>query len=461
MPPRHNATSHASTHAPSVAARSLSAFVFYALLVLLPLAAMPYASVEPWWTALFDAVVFVLAAPWAIEGALSGRWVTRAHTLLVPCLGLAALAFLQSLSLPVVGVVSFDPYESRVFALRLLAFTLYAAMLLRYATTERRLRALVVVVVCVGVASALFGLFRQASQREQLGFVLPLLQKGEGYAQFVSKNHFAYLAEMSLGLAAGLATYYGRGRGASRGKLLLCAAAALLLWASLVLSRSRGGVFAMLCQAFFISIAYGWTSDKGRVGRTAATLPRTAAARVALASLLIVLIVLGTVWVGGDPLAERMGAVGEEVAAADAARVERPAIWADTLRLAAQHPLAGVGLGGYWIAIRETHGGSGVMVPRQAHNDYLELFASAGLIGALLLAAFLFLFVVRVRERVRVGTPFARAVILGALAGLFGVAVHSLVDFGLHVTANAFVCAALVASATAEVPDGARAGAKN
>ena len=461
MEPRHNAKSHTRALRPDAAARVLSAFVFCALLALLPLAAAPYASVEPWWTALFDAVVFVLAALWAVEGALSGRWVTRAHALLLPCAGLAALAFLQSVPLPLVGVVSFDPYESRVFALRALAFTLYAAMLLRYATTGRRLRALVVAVVCVGVASALFGLFRQASQREQLGFVLPLLQKGEGFAQFVSRNHFAYLAEMSLGLAAGLATWYGRSRAASRGKLLLCAAAALLLWAALVLSRSRGGVFAMLCQAFFIAVAYGLTRDARRGARTAATLMRTAAARVGLAAALLLLIVLGTVWVGGDPLAERIGAVGEEVAGRDAARVERPAIWADTLRLAARHPLAGAGLGGYWVAIRTTHGGSGVMVPRQAHNDYLELFASAGLLGVLLLAAFLWLFVARVRGRQRAGTPGARPAALGALAGLFGVAVHSLVDFGLHVTANAFVCAALVAAAAAEVGDGARAGAKN
>lgn len=106
------------------AARSLSAVVFYALLVLLPLAAVPYGSVEPWWAGLFDALVFLLAARWAVEGALTGRWVTRAHAILLPCLALAALALLQSVSLPAVGLISFDPYESRVFALRLLALRL-------------------------------------------------------------------------------------------------------------------------------------------------------------------------------------------------------------------------------------------------------------------------------------------------------------------------------------------------
>lgn len=448
---------HESNASPA-AARALSAFVFYALLALLPLAAAPYGSVEPWWTGLFDAVVFVLAALWAVEGALAGRWLTRAHALALPWVALAALAFLQSVQLPFVGRISFDPYESRVFALRLLAVTLYAAMLLRYASAGRRLRALVVTVVCVGVASALFGIFRQASQREQLGFVLPLLQKGEGYAQFVSRNHFAYLAEMALGLAAGLMV----GRGVARGKMLLCAAAAVPLWTALVLSNSRGGVFAMLCEVLFLAAAFGMTWDVAREGRgvdsLAARFGRSRAARVVLAASLLVAVVVGTVWVGGDPLAERMGAVGEEVGAADSVRAGRAGIWADTWRLAAEHPLAGVGLGGYWIAIRTTHGGSGVMIPRQAHNDYLELFASAGVPGLLLLAAFLFLFARRARVRLREGTGFTRAVCLGALAGLFGVAAHSLVDFGLHVTANAFVCAALVALAAAEVEAGAPEG---
>jgi hypothetical protein len=256
-----------------VLARGLSVFIFTGLVVLIPLSSIPYGSVEPWWTGFFDALVFVLAALWAVEGALRGRWLTRAHALLLPCLVLAAFAFVQSVPLPFVGVVSFDPYESRVFALRLLAVTLYAAMLLSHASTERRLRVLVVTVVCVGVASALFGIFRQASQREALGFFLPLLQKGEGYAQFVSKNHFPYLAEMALGLAAGVAV----GGGVPRRKLLLCAAAALPLWAAVVVSNSRGGIFAVLCQLMFLAATFGLTRNAAQ-GREA---PDSFAARVA------------------------------------------------------------------------------------------------------------------------------------------------------------------------------------
>ncbi len=439
---------------------ALSSAIFVALVALLPLTAVPYGSVEPWWTGLFNALVFALAALWAVEGALAGRFgLTRAHAVTLPAFALAAFALLQSVTLPGFGVISFDPYESRVFALRLAAVALYAGLLLRYAATERRLRALAVAVVCVGVASALFGLFRQATQREELGFFLPLLRRGEGFAQFVSRNHFPYLAEMALGLALGLVA----GRGVTRTKALLCAAAAAPVWLALVGSNSRGGLLAMLCQTLFLAVTFGVTRAGTRDTRHAENfasrktfverLARSGASRVALAAALLVAVVVGTVWVGGDPLAERVASVSDEARTveADAWRVGRAGIWEDTWRLFERHTLAGVGLGGYWIAIRATHGGSGVLVPRQAHNDYLELLASAGVVGAALLLWFLFVFVRLARGRLRAGTPFTRAVALGALAGLFGVAVHSLFDFGLHVTSNAFVAAAFVALAAARV----------
>jgi O-antigen ligase len=436
------------------AARILSSVIYFALLALLPLSAVPYGSVEPWWTAFFGASVFALAALWAVEGALAGRWTSRAHVLTLPAFALAAFALLQSVPLPGLGTVSFDPYESRVFALRLSAVALYAALLLRYAATERRLRALAVTVICVGAASALFGLFRQTAQREELGFFLPLLRKGEGFAQFVSKNHFPYLAEMALGLAVGLAV----GRGVTRPKAILCAAAGIPLWVGIILSKSRGGVLAVFCQLLFFAATFGVTrklrpKSIGSQRLWVLRLARSRASRAAFAAVLLVAVVVGTVWVGGDPLADRVEELRAGEGSADTMRAGRAGIWEDTWRLFERHPLAGVGLGGYWIAIRSTHTGSGELVPRQAHNDYLELLASAGVVGALLFLTFLFLFVRLARTRLRDGTPFTRAAALGALAGLFGVAVHSLGDFGLHVTANAFVFAALVALAAARVRD--------
>src|ERR1044071_7173290 len=341
----------------------LSAVIFYTLLALLPLSAAPYASVEPWWGAFFDGAVFLLAALWALEGAVTGRWFSRAPALIVAPLLLAAFALLQSAPLPVIGTISFDPYESRLTAARLAAFAACLGLFMRYTDNERRLRALVLTLILGGVASALFGIARQAAQREEVGFLLPLLRRGSGYAQFINRNSFAFMAEMAFGVAAGVVA----GRGARREKSLPYLAAALPIWASLVLSSSRGGLFAMLCQVVFLAAVFFTTrSGHGLPGEASAEagrkrFMRSRALRLAAAALVFCLVAVGAVWLGGDPLADRVETVRDEFGAGqgDPTRVSRADIWEDTWQLTLHHPLAGAGVGAYAVAIRGSHRASG------------------------------------------------------------------------------------------------------
>ena len=113
-----------------------------------------------------------------------------------------------------------------------------------------------------------------------------------------------------------------------------------------------------------------------------------------------------------------------------------------------EHPVAGVGFGAYRAAITAHHDASGEMSLEQAHNDYLELPASGGIIGVGLVAWFAFAFFKRALLPLRATDPARRAACAGALGGVCAVATHSLFDFGLHVTANAALFAALVAVAT-------------
>jgi O-antigen ligase len=450
------------------ATRLLSATVFYTLLALLPLTAVPYGAFNSWWKAAIAALVFALAALWAVEGALSGRWFGRAHLLTLPPLALAAFAYLQTVPLAGGRAISFDPYETRLVATELFACALAFGLLLRYLDSGRRLRALLYTVIGLGVACALFGIIRQTTQRGEQGFLLPYLVPSAGYAQFINKNHFGYLAEMTLGLALGVVA----GRGVARGRSLVYLAAALPLWAAVVLSGSRGAVFAMLCQVIFLGVTFGATRPRGTPGEASgggdSLLARAAyspASRVALVVILLASIVVGMVWLGGDQFAERIESARVEAEAAggggpadasraDPTRAGRAEIWKATWKLFEAHPLAGVGLGGYWVAVTGTHEGSGGLVPQQAHNDYLELLASGGAVGAALFVAFLVLFARRARGRLRAGTQYSRAAALGALTGLFGVAVHSLVEFGLHAGVNALACVALLAAASADTGAG-------
>jgi O-antigen ligase len=420
------------------------------LVGLIVIAAIPYGTVEPWWKAAFVCAVFAICMIAIIETVWSGRGRIAGASILLPMLSLAALAFAQTLSLgsrdvanlPIWNTTSADPSQTRFFALQMLALTAFLALLFRYASTERRMRFLVYTVLAVAVASAVFGILRQTTQ-QQTGFVLPLLKQNQGYGQFINKNHFAYLMEMAFGLGLGIVL----AGGVKRDRVTIYVALLLPIWTGLVLSNSRGGILAMLAQIVMavLLLLGSHTASRDRLPAIA----QSVALRIVLLVVLIGGVLLGTLWVGGDRLATNFEATTSEFSS-DSSRqgASRNEIWRATLKMFAAHPILGVGLGGYWIGITGYHDASGVMTPQEAHNDYLELLSSGGLIGFAVGVWFVVGVARLARKNILADTGYIRAVRVGAILGIVGVAAHSLVDFGLHMMANAVVFMSLIMLAT-------------
>jgi O-antigen ligase len=446
----------------------LERIIFYGLLVLILMVAAPYGIVAPWRGAvesIFECGVFVLGILWMIEGMLSGAWVSRRHLLLLPLLLLAVFAYTQTLPLgsstSMTGInvsiwqaLSYDPYETRLMVLKLLAYALTLGLLLRYTSGPGRLRVLLLFIIGIGVASAMFALLKQTTQGSAPNFLFPFVRLDRGYGQFINANHFAYLMEMALGLALGLLA----GGGVRRDRVLIYLAAAIPIWVALVLSRSRGGILSMLCQLLLLALMFSAVRGRKRsegmknsVSSGLARIGSSSISRLTLGAALLTATLIGIIWVGGEQITGRFEAIQDEVASEiqeSNPGVRRKEIWSATWRMVKAHPLAGVGIGGYWTAIPQYHNASGKMTPQQAHNDYLELLASGGVIGVLLGVWFIFLLVKFARATFNSIDPFRRAACFGALAGLFGISIHSLVDFGLHIPINALICLMLVAIAT-------------
>jgi O-antigen ligase len=86
-----------------------------------------------------------------------------------------------------------------------------------------------------------------------------------------------------------------------------------------------------------------------------------------------------------------------------------------------------------------------MLSPQQAHDDYLELSASAGIVGVGLFVWFVVALLQTARKALDSFTGIQRVFAIGAIVGILGVCVHSLIDFGLHITANALVFVMLLA----------------
>ena len=423
------------------------------LLALIAIAAIPYGTVEPWWKAAFVCAVFAICVLAIVESLIRGSLKFENGSILLPMLALSVLAFVQSVSLgsrEVAGLltwttISADPYQTRFFALQMLALTVFLALLYRYASTERHMRALVYTILTVALVSALFGILRQSMQ-QQTGFILPLLKQNQGYGQFINKNHFAYLMEMAFGL--GLGVLIGRFK---RDRIMIEIAFLLPIWVALVLSNSRGGMLAMLTQ---IVVAALLLLSLRTLSRGVPQIALTPVLRIVLVGMLMAGVLVGTFWVGRDRLAENLQITANEFDPSGSPTrngVSRNEIWRATLKMFAAHPVVGVGLGGYWIAITAYHDASGLMTPQEAHNDYLELLSSGGVIGLAIGVWFIIAVVRKARANLLSATGFALASRLGAILGIVGVAAHSLVDFGLHIMVNAVVFLALISLATGPV----------
>lgn len=435
----------------------LNKIVFATLVGLIVIAAIPYGTVEPWWKAAFACAVFAICVVAIIENLVSPSDRIAGGSVLLPMLALSALAFLQTFSigsrnddpgltqLQIWTAISADPYQTRFFVLQMLALTACLALLYRYASTERRVRVLVYTVLGVAVASAVFGILRQTTQQET-GFVLPLLKQNQGYAQFVNKNHFAYLMEMAFGLGLGIIL----AGGVKKDRVMIYVALLLPIWTGLVLANSRGGILAMLIQivvAALLLLSFRASLQNREHSNTA----RSVAFKIVLLVILVAGVLAGTFWVGGDRLATNFEAATNELnpdTSTTRDGASRNEIWRASLKMFAAHPILGVGLGGYWIGITAYHEASGLMTPQEAHNDYIELLSSGGLIGFAIGVWFAVTVVRIVRRNLSAGNGFQRAVRAGAVLGLAGVAAHSLVDFGLHIMINALVFITLIMIAT-------------
>jgi len=449
---------------PSSAARIaglLSKLIFVALLALIVLAALPYGTAQPWWKALFVCGVFSISILALIENALNTRPRVKGMSLVLPLICLSLFSYLQTLPLwrvkavaglttaPTWTAISADPFQTQFFALQVLALAAVLAMLYRYAATEFRIKWLVYVTLSVAAASAIFGLLRQTTQQGP-GFILPFLEAGQGYGQFINKNHFAYLMEMAFGLGLGIAMVGG----IKRDRVPLYVALLLPIWTALVLSNSRGGVLAMLTQVLLAALLLVKPSSSTRLNETS-RLQTPQFLKIGLVVALVVGLVVGTIWVGGDPLVKSFESVSNELnpetqtAYSGASRNE---IWRATLKMFAGHPVLGVGLGGYWVGITAYHDASGLVTPQEAHNDYLELLSSGGLVGFSIGLWFAISAFRKIKIALKTRRGFLRAAAVGALMGIAGVAVHSMFDFGLHILVNALVLMVLLMISTAEIP---------
>lgn len=447
-----------ATPAPKTEARAeikqtwASSSVFLLLCLAIVMTTLAYGTVHSWTLAIFQATAALVILFWALDAWQSGTLRISRNPLQLPLVGLLLVGIIQllplgspaatdgALSTTPVRSLSFDQYSTRLVVIKIAALMIYFAAALAFTDSPRRLRLLVHTITIFGFALALFGLVQHFANPTTIYWIRELPQSTP-FGPFINRHHFAGYMELTMALPLGL-LFSGA---IERDKRLLYLFAVALMGVALIMTSSRGGIVSLFVEVCFLAAVSGFgrkqeaTDESARRGRA-----RAAVVRVGLALGLMLALFAGVVLLGGESALSRfVGTVNTEDPTTG-----RSHFWSMTLNIIRDHPLIGAGLGAFSLVYTRYDTRNGLFRLEQAHNDYLQVLADAGVVGAILGLFFIIALFRMGFQRRESEDKFRRGVATGALAGCFAVLVHSFFDFTLHTTSNALLFLVLAALAT-------------
>jgi len=373
---------------------------FVLMIVVVIVTTIAYGAVHQPILALFYAAVALMVILWSVDALKRGEVKLSTSMLQIPLYAAAAYAAVQSIPFgtmaEIAGIsgiprtISLDPFATQMSALHFAALALFFSISLALVDSASRIRKLVIVIAVFGFAYAFFAILQSVLSPGKI-YGIYEVRFAVPFGSFVNRHNFAAYMEMTIALPLGM-LFAGA---VARDKRLLYITAISLMGVALLMSGSRGGLVAFLVAG----------------------------------------VVVGSIFIGGESSLTRVA----ETATSNDITTDRGHIWSVTTRVIADNVPLGAGFGALGVAYTAFDTHSGLERAEQAHNDYLQVVADAGLVGAVIGLFFLFCLFREGLSSANVDNTLRRGVAVGALAGLFAVLVHSIFDFVLHTTAIALL----------------------
>ncbi len=253
---------------------------------------------------------------------------------------------------------------------------------------------------------------------------------------FVNADHLALYLEIAL--AAILAWVWWAARRARRtrnleGRIILLAPPVLLwltIFAALAFTGSRAGLIAAVIGAVVQGLLVAFRNRRWQVATVGVLAP--------VAGIFLVAVV------GFQAGFGRWLATSQN----DLTWNGRLEVYRASLDLWKKFPLTGTGLASFREAFPMVQPADLGMSWWHAHNDFIEILATTGILGALVLLIGLTALIAGLARVVRsAGTTEDAAAGLAALGACAAVAAHSMLDFGMTMPANSITLAILCGAA--------------
>jgi len=415
-----------------------------------------YGGVDTGVLTLASITTSLLLILWGIHSWRTGEFCVYYTNLYFPIGALLALGLIQLLPLrnvdqlsEVVGIpasatLSLDPYATRFFVIRVVIYVIFFAAAVTFINSEKRVRRMAWFIIVFGSILAFFGILQWLTKPEAI-YGLRLTPQAIPFGPFINQHHFAGLMEMTGGLTLGILL----GSGIKTDKKPLLIIALVLMSVATILTGSRGGVLSFTATAAFaLMLTFAFKENKGSAGKISSKLTVWLLPAIGL-SLAILIAMLLVIALGGEQ--NLLRGTGLRNAQTDFTS-GRAGFWKVAWQIFLSHPILGAGLDAFGAAFTKFDPSSGLFRVEQAHNDYLQMLADGGIAAFACVIAFIYLLFRNGIRRIRDGLgSLDKSIVIGALAGCFGIMVHSLMDFPLRTPANAFFFLTLVSMAAAKV----------
>jgi O-antigen ligase len=412
------------------------------LMLIVVFAALAHGVVEPWSIFVLELATAVLALLWMVKAVIDKNLTLVLPQTTWPLAALILLGLAQSVAwiegndgAGVRQSLSLDVESTRGTVLVLCSLLTLSVLAANFLTGAGRLLTLTRFFVFFGAVMGVFGLVQYFSGSSSIYWMRPA--GSSAFGPFFNRDHFAGYMELLIAIPVALiVTGYLRGE-----KRLVFGIAAMFMGMAAIFTLSRGGMISILAEMIFIA-AMSFRRNYMKAGARGHGKARMATG-VAAVFVILAAIAAGVFWIGAEPVINRI-ATGDPNSS-DLSNTQtfysvRGEIWENTWTMIRDNPLTGVGLGAYETAYpiytmeNGTHG-----ITAEAHNDYLQILADAGVIGAMIALWFIVALFRAIARGVHSNDPLVAAIALGGGAGVFGLLIHSVFDFNLHLPSHAIV----------------------
>lgn len=407
---------------------------YFVLIATIVFTVLAYGAVHQPVIAAYYGFVLLATLFWGYESIRKGKLSISGSSIQIPILLLGIYGIIQVIPFggllsetvaEVPRTISVDPFSTQMAAVNLLVFSVFLALALASLNSAKRLNRTIVFFTVFGSVYAFYAILQYVLSPGKIYGIYDA-SFASPFGSFVNRHNFAAVIEMTIALPLGM-LFVGA---VTRDKRFIYGIAILIMAVALLLSGSRGGLVAFVAQLVVIVLATRRSSS------TKGTLIKGV-----LVLLLVGVAVVGTMLIGGESSLTRVS----ETATASDVTSERSHIWSVSSKVISEHFPLGAGLGAFGVAYTKHDTSGGYFRVDQAHNDYLQIVTDAGLVGVVLLAAFVIIFVMISRRALRTRNTFRRGTGLGAIVGCSGILVHSMFDFVLHIPAVTFLFLLLLA----------------